>query len=73
MAVSLEQFVERLVRSGLFSATELSAFQESRPPDERLEDAQTLARELILAKKLTKFQAEASSGRRSYPWCGDGL
>ncbi|MFH1918469.1 MAG: protein kinase [Planctomycetota bacterium] len=59
MAVTLQQFIENLVRSGLFSEAELAAFQESLPPGKRPKDAQGLARELILAKKLTKFQAAA--------------
>ncbi|NQT13136.1 MAG: serine/threonine protein kinase, partial [Planctomycetes bacterium] len=59
MAVSLEQFVENLVRSGLFSAAELSAFQESFAPEKRPKDAQGLARSLNQAGKLTKYQAAA--------------
>ena len=59
MAVTLEQFVENLTKSGLFSPEELSAFQESFPPEKRPQDAQGLARELIRDKKLTKYQAEA--------------
>ena len=54
MVVSLEQFVENLTKSGLFSADELSAFQDSLPPEKRPQDAQGLARELVRAKKLTK-------------------
>lgn len=57
MAVSLELFIENLTTSGLFSEAELSAFQESLPSERRPGDAQGLARELILAKKLTKYQA----------------
>ena len=59
MAVTLEQFAENLTRSGLMSAPELSAFQEGLPPDERPQDAQDLARQLILAGKLTRYQAAA--------------
>lgn len=59
MAVSLEQFVENLIRSGLFSAAELSAFQRSLPPEKRPKDAQELARSLNQAGKLTKYQAAA--------------
>jgi len=58
MPLTLEQFIENLISSGLFSADELSAFQESLPPEKRPHDAQGLARELIRAKKLTKYQAE---------------
>ena len=59
MAVTLEQFVENLTKSGLFSADELSAFQDNLPPDKRPNDVQGLARELIQASKLTRFQAQA--------------
>ncbi len=59
MPVSLEQFGQRLARSGLFSDEELSSFAEALPADKQPGDAQGLARELILAKKLTKYQAEA--------------
>jgi len=57
MAVTLKQFAENLVRSGLFCADELSAFQDTFPPERRLKEAQGLARELIQAGKLTKYQA----------------
>jgi len=57
MAVSLKQFRENLAKSSLFSAEELTAFQESLPPEKRPKDTQGLARELILANKLTKYQA----------------
>ncbi|MFH1924059.1 MAG: protein kinase, partial [Planctomycetota bacterium] len=57
MAVSLEQFVDNLIQSGLFSAAELAAFQESLPSEKRPKDAQGLARELNRAGKLTKYQA----------------
>ncbi|NQT40130.1 MAG: protein kinase, partial [Planctomycetes bacterium] len=59
MPVSLRQFSQRLTRSGLFSDEELFAFQHALPADKQPSDAQGLARELILAKKLTKYQAEA--------------
>ena len=59
MLISLQQFVERLTHCGLFSAEELSAFEDSLPPEKRPQDAGGLARELILAERLTRFQAEA--------------
>jgi len=59
MAISLEEFVKNLVRSGLLSAAEVSSFQESFPPEKRPHDAEGLARELIRAGKLTKYQAAA--------------
>ena len=59
MLVSLEQFIENLIASGLFTAAELSAFREALPPGSRPNDAQGLARELFHAGKLTKYQAAA--------------
>lgn len=59
MPLSLEQFIENLTSSGLFSADELSAFRESLAPEKRPQDALGLACELIRAGKLTKYQAEA--------------
>jgi len=59
MPALLEQFIENLIRSGLMSAEEVASFQESLPSEKRPRDAQALARELILAGKLTKFQAQA--------------
>ena len=59
MALTLEQFVENLTRSGLMSAAELSAFRKSLAPEKRPKDAQGLARELIQAGKLTRYQAAA--------------
>ncbi|MFH1924443.1 MAG: serine/threonine-protein kinase, partial [Planctomycetota bacterium] len=57
MPVSLEQFVDNLIASGLFAAAELAAFQDKLAPDKRPKDAQGLARELNRAGKLTKYQA----------------
>ncbi|HUT88652.1 MAG TPA: bifunctional serine/threonine-protein kinase/formylglycine-generating enzyme family protein [Thermoguttaceae bacterium] len=59
MPVSLTKFAENLVRSGLFSAAELSDYQKSVPPERRPKNAQGLARELIQAGRLTKYQAAA--------------
>ena len=57
MPVTLEQFVQNLVQSGLFTADELAAFQDSLPPDHRPQKPQDLARELIQAGRLTEYQA----------------
>ena len=57
MAVSLEKFAQGLVRSGLFSAAELAAFREALAPEKRPKNVQGLARELVRAGKLTKYQA----------------
>jgi hypothetical protein len=38
MAVTLEQFVANLTRSGLFTAAELAAFQQGLPPEKRAKE-----------------------------------
>jgi len=57
MTVGVRQFVENLVQSGLMSAAELSAFEKGLPPEKRPKDVQGLARELVHARKITKYQA----------------
>jgi len=59
MAITLDQFVETLTASGLFSAEDLADFQRSIPPEKRPKDAEGLARELVRHRKLTKYQAAA--------------
>jgi len=59
MPVSLTKFVQNLVQSGLFSAAELAEFQRGLPPERQPGDAQGLARELIQAGRLTRYQAAA--------------
>jgi len=59
MALRLDQFVQRLTDSGLISAEDLAEFRDALPPEKRPQDVVGLARELIRAKKLTKYQAEA--------------
>jgi len=59
MAPTLRQFIENLTRSGLLSAAEVSEFRDSLPPERRPDTAQSLARELVQAKRLTKYQAAA--------------
>jgi serine/threonine-protein kinase len=59
MAITVEQFIERLTESGLVSAAEISTFQDSLPPDQRPRDVQALAASLVKAGKLTKYQAQA--------------
>ena len=59
MPVSLEHFSQSLAASGLMSADQLQAFLAELPPDRRPQDAQALARELIRAEKLTRYQAAA--------------
>jgi hypothetical protein len=57
MAITLQQFIERLTQSGLMSAAEVSTFQESLPPDKRPTDVQQLAQALVQHGKLTKYHA----------------
>lgn len=59
MSVSLEQFVQNLTASGLLSAAEITSFQQSLPAHRQPKDAETLARELVQAGKLTRYQAGA--------------
>ncbi len=59
MAMTIQQFVERLAQSGLMSAAEVSAFQDSLPPDKRPQDVQQLAQALVQHGKLTKYQVQA--------------
>jgi serine/threonine protein kinase len=59
MPVTLGQFVQRLVDSGLFQAEELDAFRARLPAEHEPADARTFARELIRAGKLSKYQAAA--------------
>ena len=59
MVVSLEQFTKNLIESGLLSAAELSAFQDSLPPEQHPQDAEAFARALVEASKLTAYQAQA--------------
>ena len=59
MAITVERFIERLSESGLMPAAEISAFQESLPPEQQPRDVQALAISLVKAGKLTKYQAKA--------------
>ena len=55
----LEQCIQHLTASGLMSATEVHAFQDTLPPP-RPKDAESLARELVHANRLTRHQAAAA-------------
>jgi len=59
VTVILEQFVQYLTASGLMSASEVSSFQDSLPPERKPKDGESLARELFKAGKLTKYQAQS--------------
>ena len=54
----LEQFVQHIMQSGLLSAAEISAHYEGLPPEKLPQDSQALARALVKANQLTKYQAE---------------
>ena len=58
LVITVEQYIERLTQSGLMSAAELAAFQDSLPPDNRPRDVQALVAALYRAGKLTKYQAK---------------
>jgi serine/threonine protein kinase/Leucine-rich repeat (LRR) protein len=61
MAVDLEKFVKQLEDSGIIAAETLKDFV---PPKANPKSAEDLARELVLKRKLTKFQAsEAYQGK----------
>jgi serine/threonine protein kinase len=59
MAMTVQEFIERLSQSGLMSAAEVSTFQDSLPPDKQPKDVPQLARALVRHGKLTKYQAQA--------------
>jgi len=56
MAPTREQFVRHIVDSGLLSAEELHSFEASLPPERRPLDAESIARELLAADQLTRYQ-----------------
>jgi len=55
--LSLEQFTHDLVACGLLTASELEPFKSSLPDDKPRGDASGLAKKLVSAGKLTKYQA----------------
>ena len=59
MPITLDQFIQNLISSGLMTAEEVSAVQDSLPPDKRPKDVQAFARLLNQQGKLTKYQAAA--------------
>lgn len=54
---SIEEFVQDIASVGLLAAEELAAFQANLPEDRRPSSAEDLARALVAAGKLTKYQA----------------
>ncbi len=65
MAISIEQFSHNLNSSGLLSPEELARFQQRLPSGKRPRDAQGLAKELVRAGKLTRYQATSVYQGRS--------
>ena len=59
MEIALEQFVDNLVSSGLMTAAEVAAFQESLAQGPKPADAAGLARILVQRRLLTRYQAAA--------------
>ena len=51
------------------SAKDISSFRTAFPPEKRAKDAETLARELVKANQLTKYQAQLVYQGRSRGWC----
>lgn len=58
MPHSFEDFTQQLIIGGLTEAAEVAESLLNQPKDKRPADAQTLARELVKLRKLTKYQAE---------------
>ena len=60
VSVSLKQYLERIAQSGLMSEAELETFTSEQ--SDVADTAESLAKELVRAGKLTKFQAQAVYG-----------
>ena len=58
MPPSLQQFVDQLIASRLFSDADLDALRSSFPSEPPLADGEQLARSLVKQKKLTAYQAQ---------------
>lgn len=54
--LTFEQFILRIIESGILTEQELSQFQNSLPADRKTEDLTIFGRELIRSKKITRFQ-----------------
>ena len=57
MPVNTKEFIDTLITSGLMTAEEIEAVQQSLPSEEQGVDLMALARELVKRRKLTKYQA----------------
>ncbi len=58
MPRSLDEIVRDVSDSGLLAEPDLRAWLDTLPADNRPQDGEQFARELVRQKKLTKFQAE---------------
>jgi len=59
MSVSVEQFLKHLKDSSILSSADLLAINAEVPQEQRTQDAQSLAKDLVRKKKITLFQANA--------------
>jgi serine/threonine protein kinase len=59
MPVTLEQFVHNLTASGLMSAEQVAAIQQTLPADKRPQNAEELGKFLVHLGNLTAYQAGA--------------
>jgi hypothetical protein len=59
MEIALDQFVRDATDNGLVSVDEIAAARETLPPKKRDSGTTALAKVLIQAGKLTKYQAAA--------------
>ncbi len=58
MALAIQQFIDSVAQSGLMTREEVEAFHQALAPEKRPGDAQSLARELVAAGKLTQYQCQ---------------
>ncbi len=65
-SLTIEDFLRAITNSGLMTAKEIKAFQQSVLTD-AVSDTQSLARELVSQKKLTPYQASVLLTERSDP------
>jgi serine/threonine protein kinase len=61
LAITREQFIDCLSKSGLLSATEVAAVTANLAADKTANDATSFASELVKQKKLTPYQASILS------------
>jgi serine/threonine protein kinase len=57
LAISRDQFIDNLSKSGLLSAGELATLQANLPSDKTGTDGSSVASELVKLKKITAYQA----------------